>query len=305
MSHEDFLNLAPVYALGALDGDDLAQFRGHLPGCRSCQTTVREFEEAGHELALDLPPVTPPPGLKEKIMHAVRAPQQGQVIPATFGFTRVAAIAAVLALAVSTWFLRDAYQKLALKDGAFTQLHKEREEQLSTLRNVEADLKKKVEDYKKAQDALKEMSERVLTRTEEVARLDAEKKRLEGEMARTAKDIERLKKMDALIRDIKASVVALKGTDLAKDATGRVFWKDQDVVFIADLPPLPAGKVYELWALVDGAPGPVPAGIYDASGNKTADYSKLAQGAKIKGWAISREEKPVDAPTEILFLPAP
>ncbi len=304
MSHEDFQNLAPVYALGALDGDDLAQFRGHLPGCASCQTLVREFEDVGHELAMDLPPVIPPPGLKDRVLSAVRKPAPGEGIQASFGFARLVAVAAVVALAVFGYFLRDAYEKLALKEGALTQLHKEKEDQLADLKKVQADLAKKVDEHKKVQDTLKEISEKLIAKTDDANKLDAEKKRLEGEVAKTAKDIERLKKMDALIRDIKASVVALKGTDLAKDATGRVFWKDQDVVFIADLPPLPAGKVYELWALVDGVPGPVPAGIYDASGNKTADYSKLAQGAKIKGWAISREEKPVDAPTEIFFLPA-
>jgi len=46
VSHEPFDALVPVYAVGALDGADLAQFEAHLPTCAACQASVRDAEES-------------------------------------------------------------------------------------------------------------------------------------------------------------------------------------------------------------------------------------------------------------------
>ena len=41
MNHDPFDTLAAVYAVGALDGDDLVQFEAHLAGgCSRCRTTL-------------------------------------------------------------------------------------------------------------------------------------------------------------------------------------------------------------------------------------------------------------------------
>ena len=53
--HETYETLAAVYAVGALDGDDLAQFEVHLAeGCQPCATALRESREALARLAVPM-----------------------------------------------------------------------------------------------------------------------------------------------------------------------------------------------------------------------------------------------------------
>jgi len=61
MSHDVSETLAAVYALGALDGEDLAEFERHLgAGCAQCEVALRESREALAALALAAPPAVPP-----------------------------------------------------------------------------------------------------------------------------------------------------------------------------------------------------------------------------------------------------
>jgi hypothetical protein len=47
MDHENWLELADVYAAEALDGEDLSEFNAHLAaGCPLCQARIRETHEA-------------------------------------------------------------------------------------------------------------------------------------------------------------------------------------------------------------------------------------------------------------------
>jgi anti-sigma-K factor RskA len=70
MSHEPFDTHAAAYALGALDGQDLADFETHLArGCDQCAATLRECEESLATLALEAVPMIPPPGVKATLMR--------------------------------------------------------------------------------------------------------------------------------------------------------------------------------------------------------------------------------------------
>jgi anti-sigma-K factor RskA len=71
MSHEPFETLASVYAVGGLDGDELAQFEAHLPTCSTCRASVRELEETLARAALTIPPQPPPAAAREALMRRV------------------------------------------------------------------------------------------------------------------------------------------------------------------------------------------------------------------------------------------
>jgi len=81
MNHDPFDTLAAVYAVGALDGDDLVQFEAHLAGgCDRCQTTLRESHEALARVALAEPRAIPPAEVKDALLRRigggpVRSPQ--------------------------------------------------------------------------------------------------------------------------------------------------------------------------------------------------------------------------------------
>jgi anti-sigma-K factor RskA len=73
MTHEPFDTLAPVYAVGALDGEDLERFEAHLrQGCPTCEASVRDATEALTAAARDVPPMIPPAHVREELMRRVQ-----------------------------------------------------------------------------------------------------------------------------------------------------------------------------------------------------------------------------------------
>jgi anti-sigma-K factor RskA len=74
MTHETYEALASGYALGTLDGDDLAEFQAHLAeGCAACTTALRESEETLALLARATPPVPPPASVKQALLARIGA----------------------------------------------------------------------------------------------------------------------------------------------------------------------------------------------------------------------------------------
>ena len=71
MSHEPFETLAAVYAVDALDGDDLAQFEAHLSACPACQAAVRDARETLARAVLSAPPQMPPAAAREALVRRV------------------------------------------------------------------------------------------------------------------------------------------------------------------------------------------------------------------------------------------
>lgn len=63
---------AAAYALGALDAREIADFEAHLAGCTTCRDAVAEYRAVADRLALAAPAVTPPPGLKDRVLREAR-----------------------------------------------------------------------------------------------------------------------------------------------------------------------------------------------------------------------------------------
>lgn len=78
MSHEELLDLADVYALGALDGDELAKFQAHLAaGCPECRTRIKAAGEALTLLPHNISPLTPPDRAKSRLFEQIDAEKPG------------------------------------------------------------------------------------------------------------------------------------------------------------------------------------------------------------------------------------
>jgi anti-sigma-K factor RskA len=77
MNHENWLNLAEIYALGALDGDDLKSFEGHLEaGCALCRSHMEKTSELLTYLPSSLSSVMPPSSIKAGVMAGIGAEAQ-------------------------------------------------------------------------------------------------------------------------------------------------------------------------------------------------------------------------------------
>lgn len=80
--HDDL----PAFALGLLEGDEGAQFEAHLATCDVCQVELAAQQPLGELLARGLPPQQPPSGAFERLLARARtedAPNQEPTIGAT------------------------------------------------------------------------------------------------------------------------------------------------------------------------------------------------------------------------------
>jgi len=99
MTHEPFDTLAPVYAVGALDGEDLVRFEAHLrEGCPTCEAVLRESTEAFAAATGEAPPMIPPAHVREALLRRVESsarprPRRFRWVPWAVG-TAAAAVAA-------------------------------------------------------------------------------------------------------------------------------------------------------------------------------------------------------------------
>lgn len=98
MSHEPFDTEAAAYALGALDGEDLARFEAHLAaGCERCEAALRESGEVMAALAREAPPAAPPADVREALVRQLApttpARRPHPILPAP-SWSRLAAVMA-------------------------------------------------------------------------------------------------------------------------------------------------------------------------------------------------------------------
>ena len=87
-----------------------------------------------------------------------------------------------------------------------------------------------------------------------------------------------------------AQPVVLKGTDKAPDAVAKIFWmKNTGDVYIApaNLPKVPAGKQYQLWAIIDGKP--VDGGMIESTSGRY-HIQKMKSFGKVDAFAITLEK---------------
>ena len=75
MSHDEWLERADIYALGALDGEELGRFEDHLDsGCEECDRHVREAREVLLQIPRSLPQSGgPSPEAKRRLMEQLAA----------------------------------------------------------------------------------------------------------------------------------------------------------------------------------------------------------------------------------------
>ncbi len=73
-NHDDFAALAQGYALGTLTDEEARTFASHLQTCEECRRSVRDMAAVGEALGRALPPQTPPPGLRDRVLTRATSP---------------------------------------------------------------------------------------------------------------------------------------------------------------------------------------------------------------------------------------
>ena len=111
--HDWFAEHAVEYATRTLDAEDARAFEAHLVQCDACRREVVEIEQDLGWLPMGLPPATPRPGFRERIVAGVlgrrrAARRVSWVLPT--------ALAASLLLAVGGWYLGSARSRALARE---------------------------------------------------------------------------------------------------------------------------------------------------------------------------------------------
>jgi anti-sigma-K factor RskA len=315
VSHEAFEEAVPQYAIGALDREERESLEAHLlTGCASCHAALKEYREAASLLPYGLPAATVPPALKARILTAARESPQRESVRGQrqsrasramaesrwpgWALTPAFTLSLLLLLVgVGTYalFLRSqmtsegehqqhietALQAEATRIASLQQQIAEQERQLVELQT----------EFKRRTGDLGELRAALTDREARLAQLQSELARRGQETADLRKAVAQRDEMLAFLQSPNVKVISLAGLEQAKDA-GALLLFDPDskkaFFYAFNMPPLPAGKTYQLWAILDK---PVNAGTFstDAGQKSRLILRSLPDFTRITQFAVSLE----------------
>lgn len=228
MSLEHDREALATYLIGALDDEERAAIEAHLSGCSSCQGEARELQRVVMALARAVPQHTPPKELRARVLRGVGV--AGEPDPGA----GTPASAPFAWSDTRVWLPLAAMLVVALGLGAHAIRLQDR---VDTLESHLIDAQKQAADAQRT--------------TFEARRVAAETQSAMSVLA--APDLAR---------------IDLSGQPAAPHASARALWSRQrGMVFTAaNLPSVPAGRVYQVWVVT--GEGPISAGLLepDASG---------------------------------------
>jgi anti-sigma-K factor RskA len=107
MTEHAFLADLPLYALGALSGEEKERLQAHLAaGCPICEAELFELRHAVSLLPHSLPEQPLPPGLKVDVMRRIEQERTGEKRDTSFGWGLAVAAAVVLAAGLGAlWWM--------------------------------------------------------------------------------------------------------------------------------------------------------------------------------------------------------
>jgi anti-sigma-K factor RskA len=290
MNHEDWLVRADIYALGALDGDELRAFEAHLAaGCSECEDHIRKTREALSLLPRALEPIAPPPTVKARVLAqiAAEAAVEPTVTPLPrrrwwMGVSALVAAGLLLALSFTLYRTRQEVQQLRTLVASLQTSTAEREEALQAGRRE-----------------LQRATEMVATLQAELAKREAtleaerrERERVERVVARLQGELGERDAALRLLSTPQVSVVRLAGRSPSPRATAHLLWNpaaQAGVLLTSGLPQPPRDRVYELWAFTGNEP--VPAGVFqvDEAGHAFLRLPPLPRAKRYDKFAVTDE----------------
>jgi len=271
-AHEEFDELVAGYVLGVLEGEDASRFAAHLAGgCAACERAVIDYQEALARAAAAVREA-PPARVRHALLQRVgEAPARRSRVGQALAWAASVALAASIAAVVSGSWVRARYEaRLDQLAGEAAGLRAALAAQVQTV----SDLRRKLDEQEKTLTLVKAQA---------------------AEQERTL----------ALLGDPETRLVSLAGLAPRPQAQGRIIWNARagGLLVAADLPPPPAGKVYELWAIAGGKP--LPAGLFtvDAEGKGSLAVAPLAGVATVEVFAVTLEPaEGVQSPTGAMYL---
>ena len=271
-AHEEFDELVAGHVLGALEGEDASRFAAHLAGgCAACERALIDYQEALARAAAAVREAPPARVLDALLRRVGEVPARRARVGRALAWAASVALAAGIAAVVSASYVRARYEaRLDQLAGEAAGLRAELAAQAQTV----SGLRRKLDEQEKTLTLVKAQA---------------------AEQERTL----------ALLGDPETRLVSLAGLAPRPQAQARIIWNARagGLLVTADLPPLPEGKIYELWAIAGGKP--LPAGLFtvDAEGKGRLAVAPLAGVTTVDVFAVTLEPAGgVQSPTGAMYL---
>jgi len=282
MKHEEYKELLEVAALDALDAAERRALEAHLVECATCPAEADAWREVAAALALPIMPVKPTAAMRERLLEAIRTQSPPvRAIAAPGAQTNGEHAAAQTSNVVSLDSRRERRGVLISKP-------------LLTFGSIAA-------------------SVAIAALAVTLALLWSQNKALQTQLARASdslrqneQEIGSLRADRELLAAPDARTVALAGTKDATTAQARLTYDQRTgraMLVAANLPPVPAGKAYQLWFIAGGKP--LPGGLFrpDANGRAELRGTVPTAGRRADTFAVTLEPQDgVPAPTGSMYL---
>ncbi|MEX2208862.1 MAG: anti-sigma factor [Myxococcota bacterium] len=256
--HNELLEIAELYALGGVDEAERARFEQHVAdGCAECEAALRANLDVANRLLLAVAPVRPADALRERLFARVRAsepssaaspaapvdraraPRRGSLFT-RYSLSAAAGVLLVLGLSALSALLGT---RLALEREARADL----EDGLAYEESISWALVRQTESERTQRLALERR----------MAGLDRIVSALEAPLARS---------------------LALAGQGEFHRATAKAYLEPESgrlILYAHNLPPVPDGRTYQIWVIVQNEPRSVGVFRSDSAGEAKYDAGRL------------------------------
>jgi anti-sigma-K factor RskA len=295
MSHDEREEQASLYALGLLEGAELAAFERALAADPSLAALVTDFENAGFQIALAAPKATPPPAVKDAVLREIsdlRRSTEPAPVPAESSSPRISfgwvpwALAAGFAIFAGITRIENA--KISAASTRLASDIKDRDNQLIQGETERSALRIAARD---AELKNVELTSRITT-------LESQRKELQ----------DRVSTLEAEKNHLSVRVAALEGSNPLDEVKAITFasqpgaprngavsalWDARRQTGVLDLSKLPApaaDKDYQLWILTPDSPAPISAGVVSTASTQ-ANFRAPRPFPQVAALAISLEPK--------------
>jgi anti-sigma-K factor RskA len=298
MNHDEWLERAEIYAVGALDGDELAQFEAHLaPGCPACESRLRDTREALTLLPRSLTPTTPPPRIKARLLEQIATES---ILPAplpprlrgrrwSVGVSALAAAALLIVLGIDFYRTR---QELHRMTSMVSTLQADLVRREETIQSLSANLESTRRDLQRVEGEVAALQAELVKREETIEAERQELRRVQGTMAALQSELAEREQALRLLSAPQVRLVRLTGLEPSPGAVGQLLWNPAaytGVLLTSGLPQLSRDRIYELWAIAGSEP--IPAGIFavDERGHAVLHLPPLPKAKRVNKFAVTLE----------------
>lgn len=274
MPYDDRIEeLVSAYALGVLDGDDLIELEDHLrdnPGVY--EELVNENEAAFSQLAYVLKSSSPRAGLRSELMADIKAEKETYKVDTKIPFWQRfqpiwlglgSAVAAILIISLFTY------------SSSLNNTVKQQQAKISNLESL-------------------------------ISEKDTELVEKDSELALLQEEFGSQSEMLAFLDNPEVVIINLVKTEPDLKAVARVLWNpgdDEALFYGINLPEVPEGKTYQLWAIAGEKPESLGVFNVDDHGNNVHLIKSLSNFGDIGTFAVSLEPAGgVPLPTGKIYL---